>query len=145
MINISSLIFIILTLTLLIIILFNYHKIPTRDMHINRNKNNIYPVGKLTLIKNNQYIDDNNIIWIKRPFLNSLFHKPFSQYVFETLDNEKISSSETEINIQDFDSNSTNFLPASFNYYSSFNYPISHFFADVLPILLYLIPKYDKY
>ena len=31
------------------------------------------------------------------------------------------------------------------DYYSSFNSPISHFFADILPIILYLRPKYAIY
>ena len=64
----------------------------------------------------------------------------------DTEDNEIY---EFELNLDDiqisFDEGNQNFSPSSFNYYSSFNYPISHFFADILPIVMYLRPKYKIY
>ena len=129
---------------------FNYKKIPTKEQHINRNKYNIMPVGKLTKVNNkdNKYIDENGVIWLKRSFIKSLAHNPFKNYVFETDLNKNsniVSSSEVETNKQMFDSGKQVFRPATFNYYSSFHYPISHFFADMLPSLIYLFPNYNKF
>jgi hypothetical protein len=138
----------ILIVIIFVILLFlykHYFKIPSRIEHINRNKYNIFPVGKLTHIKDDKYIDKNNVIWIKRSFLQSLLHNPFRYYVFETYDSQQISSSEVEICKKDFDNGIQHFKPASYNYYSSFNSPISHFFADILPIIIYLRPKYNIY
>lgn len=139
-------IFIIIIITLLT--LFNYKKIPTKEEHINRNKYNIMPTGKLTKVKNNEYIDENSVIWIKRNFIQSILHNPFKNYVFETdidINGSIVSSSEVETNKELFDNGIQIFRPASFNYYSSFYYPISHFFADILPISLYLFPNYNKF
>ena len=119
----------------------NYDKIPSRINHINRNQYNQFPIGKLSLIKDDEFIDESGILWVKRGFLNSILHNPFKYYIFKT----KISSSEVEILKRDFDKGNQNFSPSSFNYYSSFNYPISHFFADILPIVMYLRPKYKIY
>ena len=77
------------------------------------------------------------IIWIKRAFLQSIFHNPFIYYVFETYDDKKITSSEIKILKKDFDNNSQNFKHSSYNYYSSINDPISHLFADFIPSLIY--------
>ena len=137
-------------LTIIIIIFIgvfykNYNKIPSKINHINRNKYNIFPVGQLQYIKDNEYIDNNNIIWIRRTFLTSILHNPFKYYVFETYDTNKMSSSEVEVLKKDFDSGHQNFKPASYNYYSSFNYPLSHLFADIIPIIIYLRPKYRIY
>jgi hypothetical protein len=137
-------------LILIICIIFfiiynNYEKIPSRIGHINRNKYNIFPVGYLIHLKDDKYIDQNNIIWIKRGFFTSLLHNPFQYYVFETYDVKKQSSSEVKILKKDFDNGKKNFKPTSFNYYSSFNSPLSHFFADVLPIIMYLRPNYKIY
>ena len=123
----------------------NYDKIPSRINHINRNQYNQFPIGKLSLIKDDEFIDESGILWVKRGFLNSILHNPFKYYIFETYDKTKISSSEVEILKRDFDEGNQNFSPSSFNYYSSFNYPISHFFADILPIVMYLRPKYKIY
>jgi hypothetical protein len=126
----------------------NYHKIPTKLDHINRNKTNIIPVGKLTLISNNgdeYYLDENNIRWKKRSFFRNLLHNPFKYYTFETYDPNDISSSEATITITDFENGIMRFKPESFNYYSSYYSPVSHFFADVLPIILYIGPDYKKY
>ena len=123
----------------------NYDKIPSRINHINRNKYNILPLGTLRQISGNKYIDYNNVIWIKRGFLNSLLHNPFTNYVFETYNPRQISSSEVQILKTEFDNGIQNFRVSSFNYYSSFNSPISHLFADVLPIIIYLRPKYKIY
>ena len=141
-------IFIIFIITLLT--LFNYKKIPSKEEHINRNKYNIMPVGKLTNINNkdNQYIDENGVIWLKRSFIKSLAHNPFKNYVFETnidINSSIVSSSEVETNKKLFDSGKQVFRPATFNYYSSFHYPISHFFADMLPSLIYLFSNYKKF
>ena len=139
-------ILLILTIIIILIIIYKkYNKIPSKADHINRNKYNIFPVGELKHIKENTYFDNNGIIWIRRTFLKSILHNPFKYYVFETYDINKKSSSEVEILKKDFDNNYQNFKPASYNYYSSINYPISHLFADIIPIIIYLIPKYRIY
>ena len=132
----------------LILLVVNYHKIPTKTQHINRNKTNIIPVGKLTLIPNNgdeYYLDENNIKWKKRSFFRNLLHNPFKNYTFETYFQNEISSCEATITITDFENGIMRFKPESFNYYSSYFSPVSHFFADVLPIILYIGPDYKKY
>ena len=140
-----SVIFLIICIILACLIYNNYYKIPSRIDHINRNKYNILPVGKLRHITGNKYIDSNNVIWLKRGFLNSILHNPFTNYIFETYDPQQISSSEVEILKTEFDNGIQNFKQTSFNYYSSFNSPVSHLFADVLPIIIYLQPKYKIY
>lgn len=146
MIKINLCILIICIICIILFILYqNYDKIPSLTVHINRNKYNICPVGHLIHLKGDKYIDQNNIIWIKRGFFTSLLHNPFQYYVFETYDVKKQSSSEVEILKKDFDNGNQFFKPTSFNYYSSFNSPLSHFFADVLPIIMYLRPKYKIY
>ena len=139
--------FILLLSFLFILIVKNYHKIPTKIQHINRNKTNILPVGKLRLIQNNvdEYLDENNIKWKKRTFFRNLTHNPFKNYTFETYSPNYIYSSEATITIADFENGIMRFKPESFNYYSSYFYPVSHFFADVLPIILYMAPEYTKY
>lgn len=132
-------------IVLIVIIYKNYNKIPSKTTHINRNKYNIFPVGQLRHIKDNEYTDDNQIIWIKRTFMASLFHNPFEYYVFETYDTNKISSSEVIVLKTDFDSGHQDFKPASYNFYSSFNFPLSHTFADIIPIFIYLGPDYTLY
>jgi hypothetical protein len=141
-------IFLLLLCLSLILLLLNYHKIPTKIQHINRNKMNILPVGKLTLIPNNgdeYYLDENNIKWKKRTFFRNLLHNPFKNYTFETYNPDDISSSEATITITDFENRIMRFKPESFNYYSSYYSPVSHFFADVLPIILYMGPAYKNY
>jgi hypothetical protein len=131
-------ILLILTIIIILIIVYkNYHKIPSKKVHINRNKYNIFPIGQLTHIKANKYVDNAGIIWIRRTFLQSIFHNPFRYYVFETYDINKISSCEVQVLKKDFDNNYQNFKHASYNYYSSINYPILHLFADVIPIIIY--------
>ena len=141
----NQFIYLLCFIILYIIFVINYSKIPSYLDHINRNKYNIMPIGKLININKNKYIDKNNIIWIKRKFINSLLHNPINYYVFETYNKNKQSSSEVVILKKDFDKGNQYFKQSSFNYYSSFNYPISHFFADVLPIIIYLSPKYKIY
>ena len=143
--KIKNLIILIMIILFLILLKINYDKIPSRINHINRNQYNQFPIGKLSLIKDDEFIDESGILWVKRGFLNSILHNPFKYYIFETYDKTKISSSEVEILKRDFDEGNQNFSPSSFNYYSSFNYPISHFFADILPIVMYLRPKYKIY
>lgn len=142
----SKILLIIIFIIFFACIIYKYYdKIPSRIDHINRNKYNIFPVGQLRHIQGNKYMDSNNVIWIKRGFFFSLLHKPFQNYIFETYNPNKVSSSEVEILKTDFDNGIQNFKPASYNYYSSFNSPILHFFADILPILLYLAPRYTVY
>ena len=143
--KIKNLIILIMVILFLILLKINYDKIPSRINHINRNQYNQFPIGKLSLIKDDEFIDESGILWVKRGFVNSILHNPFKYYIFETYDKTKISSSEVEILKRDFDEGNQNFSPSSFNYYSSFNYPISHFFADILPIVMYLRPKYKIY
>ena len=122
----------------LLSLLWLYFKIKT--YHVNRNQYNVLPVKPLSHIKNNEYRDANNILWIKRGFYNSLLHNPFKYYVFETYDTQKKSSSEVKILKTDFDTLNIDRFPfqsSSFNYYSSFRYPVQHFFADVLPIIFF--------
>ena len=141
-------IFLILLSFLLILLVENYHKIPTKIQHINRNKTNILPLGKLMLIPNNgdeYYLDENNIKWKKRKFFRNLLHNPFKNYTFETYSPNDIYSSEATITITDFENRIMRFKPESFNYYSSYHNPVSHLFADVLPIILYMGPDYKKY
>lgn len=143
--KIKNLIILSMIILFLILLKINYDKIPSRINHINRNQYNEFPIGKLSLIKDDEFIDESGILQVKRGFLNSILHNPFKYYIFETYDKTKISSSEVEILKRDFDKGNQNFSPSSFNYYSSFNYPISHFFADILPIVMYLRPKYKIY
>jgi hypothetical protein len=136
---------ILILISIILVIYTNYYKIPSKIQHINRNKYNVFPVGQLRYIKDNEYIDNNGIIWKKRTFLTSILHNPFKYYVFETYDTNKISSSEVEVLKKDFDNGYQIFKPSSYNYYSSFNYPLSHLFSDILPIIIYLRPKYRIY
>ncbi len=126
-----------LILLVVLFVAYNYNKIPNKQDHINRNKYNVLPQGNLINIRNNQYMDVAGTVWIKRPYLQSLYHNPQYNYVFEMYDENMISSSEAIANKRDFDSGYQLFKPATFNYYSSLQYPVSHFFADVLPIYLY--------
>jgi hypothetical protein len=71
--------------------------------------------------------------------------KRCKNYTFETYCLNEISSSEATITIADFENGIMRFKPEYFNYYSSYYSPVSHFFADVLPIILYMGPEYKKY
>lgn len=122
-------------LLFLLLLLSIYVKL--KPYHVNRNKYNTPPVGELTHIKGNTYRDENDVLWVQRGFLNSLLHNPFKYYVFETYDTQNQSSSEVKILKTHFDTREMKFQPASFNYYSSFRFPIKHFFADVLPIFTF--------
>ena len=125
----------VIAVIVIVIIVYKYYdKIPSKKAHINRNKHNVFPVGNLTHIKDDKYKDKNNINWIKRGFFNSLLHNPSEKYVFETYDLYKRSSSEVEILKKEFDAGIQNFKPASFNYYSSFNSPLSHLPIVLLPL-----------
>jgi hypothetical protein len=126
-----------ITIIAFIIVIKNYSKFPSRETHIYRNNYNVPPKGHLTFIKDNKYIDGAGIIWYKRNFMQSLLHNPFMYYVFETYDELTTHSSEVVVLKTDFDSGNQIFKPASFNFYSSFRFPVSHLFADVLPIFIY--------
>jgi hypothetical protein len=95
------------------------------------------PKGYLTFIKDNKYIDGTGMIWYKRNFMKSLLHNPFMYYVFETYDEITTHSSEVVVLKTDFDNGNQIFKPSSFNFYSSSRFPVSHLFADVLPIFIY--------
>lgn len=128
------------TLFAFIVLLTQYYdEIPTYKEHVYRNKHNVLPEKKLTLVKDNIYIDDNRIIWMKQYFYQNLFHNPFDNYTFESVNEKKESSSEAVIRKRDFDKGKMKFKNGSFNYYSSYKHPIDHFFADVLPIPMYSI------
>ena len=129
----------------IIFIAYNYNKIPSIEDHITRNKYNMLPQGILTNIHNNKYMDDAGTIWIKRLYIQSLLHEPTKNYVFESYDTNIISSYEAVAEKEKFDSGYQLFKPATFNYYSSFQYPVSHFFADVLPIGLYYLQEDSFY
>jgi hypothetical protein len=123
------------------LILVNYGKIPSLRDHIRRNQYNIFPAGKLIQYDKNKYIDEDEIIWVKRDFLYSVFHNPLKYYVFESYDPETQYSFEVKAVKDEFDKGIQIFRFGSFNFYSSINHPVSHFFADVLPIFIYLAPK----
>jgi len=53
----------------------------TEEEHLNRNKFNELPTGRLTLKEKNIYVDENNDTWIKYPDYNASYHQPF-YYVF---------------------------------------------------------------
>ena len=70
--------------------------------------------------------------------------QPF-KFALKKINNHLLKKYPFEILKREFDEGNQIFSPSSFNYYSSFNYPISHFFADILPIVMYLRPKYKIY
>ena len=126
---------------LLLVLLFqNYDKIPSYKEHVNRNEYNVLPVGKLSHTKGDEYVDDGGVKWLKRAFYRNLFHNPLKYYTFETKANANANrgTSETSILIK----GKKGFKDESFNYYSSYNHPVNHFFADILPIAIYFAPKY---
>jgi hypothetical protein len=143
--NIVYYLLFILAVIILLLIIQNYAKIPSRSGHLNRNKYNKRPTGNLTFVKDNQYIDDDGVTWLKRSFNNSTFHDPHNNYTFESYDEPNKSSSEVTINIRDFENGNHNFKTSTFNYYSSFRYPLEHMFADVLPSVIYMSNEYVSY
>jgi len=128
-----------------IVVVVNYAKIPTKQEHVDRNRYNRKPVGTLRFQENNRFVDDLGVVWLRRNFLQSVFHNPLKNYVFETYDLNKTQSSEVEADKQKFDNGEQIFQTASFNFYSSFRFPVSHFFADMLPSFLYLFPNYNHF
>ena len=134
-----------LFVTFVTLFLKNWDKIPSREDHANRNKHNVLPLGKLRRIKDDIYMDESGVAWIKRPYYRNLLHNPLKYYTFETaIDALKgktgansTSTSEASILKSDFEKGKMNFEDESYNYYSSFDHPVSHFFADMLPIALY--------
>lgn len=120
---------------------------PSLEEHVERNKHNIPPKGKLTLIDNKKrlYLDENNVIWYQRNFWQSLLHNPFQNYLLEEYDEKKQSSSEVEITRDNFQKGLYSYKTASFNYYSSIFSPFHHIVADLLPIIFYLAPNYKVF
>lgn len=105
--------------------------------HDIRNDYNILPVGRLTLTsKKYHYVDDGGVVWYKRGFLQSLFHDPFKQFTFETVDMYSDSSSESRILKSNFYKGLFLFVPGSFNYYSSIKFPLKHLIYDFMPLVL---------
>jgi len=146
--NKNQIIFLLILLFFFLYIFLRIHIfIPSFKQHIERNKDNIFPKGKLILLNKDKklYNDESNIIWYKRNFFESIFHNPFKNYIFEEYNEDKFSSSEVEILKDDFNKGLTTYKLSSYNYYSSIFYKIQHFFADVLPIGIYLAPKYKIY
>lgn len=134
-------IFAVALIAFIVLLAMNYDKIPTKKVHMNRNKHNVLPSKRLKLVKDDIYVDENRKTWMKRPFYLSLFHDPLKNYVFETINSKKASSSEAIIKKSNFDKGVMKFENGSFNFYSSHNHPVDHFFADVLPDALYGVPK----
>lgn len=124
----------------LIMLYVNYGKIPSLQEHIHRNQYNMFPAGKLIQHGDNKYIDEDANIWVKRGFLYSVFHNPFKYYVFESYDSAKQHSFEVKAVKEEFDNGIQTFTFGTFNFYSSILHPVSHVFADVLPIIIYLAP-----
>lgn len=119
-------------------ILYLYRdKIPSFNDHMNRNQNNQLPAGKLSPSNKNTFVDEAGTVWIRRSFLFSLFHNPLKYYVFESHDPTRPSSFEVEAPKDNFDAGFQTFRFATFNFFSSNIHSTSHFFADILPILLY--------
>jgi hypothetical protein len=71
-----------------------------------------------------------------------LLHNPFKYYVFESYDPAREYSFEVEAIKEDFDKGIQKFRFGTFNFYSSITHPMSHIFADILPIIIYLAPSY---
>lgn len=118
----------------LIIVLFfvSLFFILPRKENINRNTKNKLPVGNLKQ-HGDKYIDSAGTIWIRRPYIMSLFHSPNKNYVFETYDENIESSSEAIAEKTLFDKDIQVFTHGSFNYYSAFQNPFLHLYYDMLP------------
>ncbi len=130
-----------LLFTFIVLLAMYYDEIPTKKVHMNRNKHNVLPSKHLKLVKEDIYIDEDRKTWMKRPFYLSLLHNPLKNYVFETISSKKVSSSEAIIKKSNFDKGVMKFENGSFNFFSSYNHPVDHFFADVLPDVLYGVSK----
>ena len=128
-------------LAVLYVLVCVYLSVQVADLHKTRNKYNVGPVGDLRRIRQNEYQDESGLRWLKRGFWTSLLHNPFKNYVFETAELDEMSSSEVVILRSEFDDASSekqrNFYPGSFNYYSSFRYPLAHVLTDVLPVFIF--------
>lgn len=137
--NISILYMIWLTIIVFMVIssVLRSQIFPSKYEHETRNKYNTMPVSKLTMLNTNTYIDDGGIQWKKRAFLGSLYHSPFNNYVFESYDESKQSSSEAVANKKNFDNGIQIFAPGSYNYYSSYLHPFMHIITDIIPIYVY--------
>ena len=130
-------IFAALLFVFIVLLIMNYDKIPSQKVHTNRNKHNVLPKGAMKLVKEDVYIDEDGKTWMRRPFYLSLLHDPLKNYVFETISSKNVSSSEAIIKKKDFDKGKMKFENGSYNFFSSHNHPIDHFFADMLPDVIY--------
>ena len=59
--KIKNIIILSMIILFLILLKINYDKIPSRINHINRNQYNQFPIGKLSLIKDDEFIDESGI------------------------------------------------------------------------------------
>jgi hypothetical protein len=93
---------------------------------------NKLPVGNLQQKGYYKYIDSAGTLWIRRPYIMSLFHNPNKNYVFESYDENIQSSSEAIAEKTLFDKGIQVFTHGSFNYYSPFHNPLLHLYYDML-------------
>jgi hypothetical protein len=93
---------------------------------------NKLPVGNLRQLGDNKFVDSAGTVWLRRPFIMSLFHNPNKNYVFESYDENIQSSSEAIAEKTLFDKGVQVFTHGSFNYYSPFHNPLLHFYYDML-------------
>jgi hypothetical protein len=130
--------FIIATILLIIILAIVYLSplIPSKEKHLTRNRFNKLPVGTLKW-RDNKFVDSVGTVWVRRPYIMSLTHNANKNYVFESYDTSKTSSSEATADKTQFDNGKQIFTHGSFNYHTPFQHPILHVFSDVLPSFLY--------
>lgn len=93
---------------------------------------NKLPVGNLQQQGYYKYVDSAGTLWIRRPYIMSLFHNPNKNYVFESYDENIQSSSEAIVDKTLFDKGIQVFTHGSFNYYSPFHNPLLHLYYDML-------------
>lgn len=66
-----------ITLVVLIVILVaSLWMMGQSDWHLNRNKHNKLPEGRLNHLKDNSYEDEVGLIWELQPTIKNLFHQP---------------------------------------------------------------------
>jgi hypothetical protein len=63
-------------LILILILLVSYWIIGQSDWHLNRNKHNKLPEGRLERREANMYVDEAGLIWELKPHSENKFHQP---------------------------------------------------------------------
>ncbi len=53
------------------------------DYHLNRNKNNVLPLGKLSFIETQTYSDEMGKVWVLQPNNENQFHQPNNTYFID--------------------------------------------------------------